>query len=169
QPASQPALIGIPIGNLTSQFFANIYLNGLDHFIKEILGCRFYLRYMDDFVILHDDKDFLWFAKEAVVRYLSGLKLCLNENKCRIFKAEQGTPFLGMHIFPNKRRIKKQNLLRFKRRLKQFQKQYAEGKLEWPHIIQSIQSWIGHAAHADTARLRNNLLPEAVFRRRKGG
>ncbi|MDP2600261.1 MAG: RNA-directed DNA polymerase [Deltaproteobacteria bacterium] len=157
------------MGNLTSQFFANVYLNGLDHFIKEKLGCRFYLRYMDDFAVFHDDKDFLWFVKEEIVQHLASLKLHLHETKCRIFETAYGTPFLGMAIFPYKRRLKRQNIIRFKRRLKKFQKKYAEGCMEWPHINQSVQSWIGHAAHADTARLRNNLLPEVVFRRQKGG
>ena len=124
---------------------------------------------MDDFAVFHDDKEFLWFVKKEIVQYLSGLKLHLHETKCRIFKTIQGTPFLGMFIFPHQRRLKKQNIIRFKRRLKRFQREYAEGRMEWPQINQSVQAWIGHASHADTARLRNNLLPEVVFRRQKGG
>ncbi|MBI2501557.1 MAG: RNA-directed DNA polymerase, partial [Deltaproteobacteria bacterium] len=89
---------GIPIGNLTSQFFANIYLNGLDHFIKERLKCRYYLRYMDDFVIFHDDKNFLWQAKVEVQKYLRALRLTIHENKCRIFNTRNGIPFLGLVI-----------------------------------------------------------------------
>lgn len=165
---SQPALAGIPIGNLTSQFFANIYLNGLDHFIKENFGCRFYLRYMDDFAVFHDDKEFLWFVKEVVVQYLFGLRLHLHENKCRIFKTTAGTPFLGMILFPDNRRLKHDNVIRFKKRLKRFQKLYKNGPEKWPHIHQSILSWIGHASHADTSRLRNLILEEVVFRKQKG-
>ena len=96
--------IGIPIGNLTSQFFANIYLNGMDHFIKEELRCWYYLRYMDDFMVFHSKKEFLWQVKGAIVDYLKGLSLKLHDNKCRIYKTDQGVPFLGLIVFPQKRR-----------------------------------------------------------------
>src|SRR3989338_5515458 len=81
---------GIPIGNLTSQFFANIYLNGFDHFIKEQIRCHYYLRYMDDFVLFHNSKDFLWSAKTHIQEYLQTLHLELHENKCRIFATDKG-------------------------------------------------------------------------------
>lgn len=156
---------GIPIGNLTSQFFANIYLNGLDHFIKKRLGCRYYLRYMDDFVIFHDDKDFLWKAKVEIQKYLWTLRLSIHENKCRIFKTRDGTPFLGLLISRDRRRIRRSNLLRFKRRLRRFQIFYGKGIIAWKHLHQSIQSWIGHAKHADTRRLRELIFSEVVFRK----
>lgn len=156
---------GIPIGNLTSQFFANIYLNGLDHFIKEKLSCRHYIRYMDDFVIFHDDKNFLWFVKREIQKYLETLRLSLHENKCRIFGTENGVPFLGLVIAKDWRRLKRENIIRFKRRMRKFQILHRRGDMSWSHIHQSIQSWIGHARHADTNRLRNLILPEFVFRK----
>lgn len=155
--------IGIPIGNLTSQFFANIYLNGMDHFIKERLGCRYYLRYMDDFVVFHDDKPFLWSVKQAIQDYLMDLSLCLHENKCRVFATNHGTPFLGLFISSHSRRLKRANVIKFKRRLRQFQFLYGQGSIEWKQISQSVRSWIGHAVHADTMRLRELILPEVVF------
>jgi len=157
--------IGIPIGNLTSQFFANVYLNGLDHFIKEKLGCRYYLRYMDDFVVLHDDKNFLWLAKKEIQTYLDEIYLKLHENKCRIFSTEQGVPFLGMTISAERRRLKRQNVLRFKRRMRRYQELYGYDKIDWKHIHQSIQAWIGHAKHADSYRLRELIFEEIVFKR----
>jgi len=154
---------GIPIGNLTSQFFANIYLNGMDHYLKERLSCRYYLRYMDDFVVFHDDKEFLWAVKDYIVHYLAKLRLQIHENKCRIFRTEKGTPFLGLTVFPNRRRLKGENVVRFKRRLKRFQALYKNGSINWKNIIQSIRAWIGHAIHADTARLRRLVIEEVVF------
>ena len=162
QPASQK--IGIPIGNLTSQFFANFYLNGMDHYIQERLGCRYYLRYMDDFVVFHEDKRFLLSVKEAIEDYLKGLRLRLHEEKCRVHKTPGGVPFLGMVIFPDRRRLKRESVIRFKRKLKRFQKLHKKGRIPWRHIHQSIQSWIGHASHADTMKLRELIFSEIVFR-----
>ncbi|MFH1829969.1 MAG: reverse transcriptase/maturase family protein [Pseudomonadota bacterium] len=167
QPASQPA-IGIPIGNLTSQFFANVYLNGLDHFIKEKLRCECYLRYMDDFVLFHDDKDYLWQAKKKIMEHLDRLQLSLHERKCRVYDVTCGVSFLGLIVFPNVRRLKKANLVRFKKRLKRFQELHMNDSETWPHIYRSIRSWIGHASHANTMQLRKLMLEEVVFRTRKG-
>lgn len=159
---------GIPIGNLTSQFFANVYLNDLDHHVKENLRCRHYLRYMDDFMIFHDEKEFLWRAKAGVQECLRGLRLELHENKCRIFRTEMGVPFLGMIVSPDRRRLRRQNVVRFKRRLKQFRTAYETGDVGWTHVSHSIISWIGHARHAQTAQLRTLLLDDTAFQR-KGG
>ena len=148
---------------MTSQFFANIYLSGLDHFIKERLRCCYYVRYMDDLMILHDNKDFLWHVKTEVQRYLERLRLLLHENKCRIFRTGKGIPFLGLVVSKDRRRLKGSNVIKFKQRLKRFQIAYGNGAMEWSHIIQSIRSWIGHAKHADTVRLRDMIIPEVVF------
>lgn len=164
QPASQPARsVGIPIGNLTSQFFANVYLNGLDHYVKERLGCRYYLRYMDDFVIFHDDKAFLWRMKQSIVEHLETLKVELHAGKCRIFETAHGVPFLGLTVFPERRRLKRENFIRYRRRLKKLRDSYHKGEVGLSPVRQSIQAWIGHAKHADTARLRKFLLGDIVF------
>lgn len=158
---SQPK--GIPIGNLTSQFFANVYLNGMDHFIKEKLGCRSYIRYMDDFVVFHQNKRHLLAVKEAIKGYLGQLKLGLHEEKCRVYRTSDGVPFLGMVIFPRRRRLMGPGVVRFKRRLKRFQELHKKDRVPWRHIHQSIQSWIGHAAHADTMQLRKLIFEKIVF------
>jgi retron-type reverse transcriptase len=164
-PQANDQSLGIPIGNLTSQFFANIYLDGLDHFIKEKLRCKYYLRYMDDFVVLHDDKSFLWLVKKDIQDYLEGLHLQLHENKCRIFSTDQGIPFLGQVVSSSRRRLKRDNVIRFKRRMRCFQYLYGHRKIDWKHLHQSIQSWIGHAKHADSYRLRELIFGEFVFKR----
>ena len=120
---------------------------------------------MDDFVVFHSDKDILWFVKYEITKYLKSLKLELHENKCRIFKTSQGTPFLGFTIADNWRRLNRKNVIRFKRKLRLFQILYGYDQIEWRHIHQSIQSWIGHAKHADTMQLRKLILPEIVFKR----
>lgn len=166
----QPA-IGIPIGNLTSQFFANIYLNGLDHYIKEdlqkptaagfgVIPANAGIHGLSMFPLS-------WIPAFAGMTNLieeSLLDYCEIRDKCRVYRTSAGVPFLGMVIFPGKRRLKRQSVMRFKRRLQRFQRSYTRGAVNWMHIRQSIQSWIGHAAHADTARLRELVLSDVVFK-----
>ncbi len=118
---------------------------------------------MDDFVLFHRDKEYLWAAKKAIQEYIGALYLELHEGKCRIFKTKRGVPFLGLVIFPELRRLKGVNVVRMKRRMKLFQALHKEGVMTWLHIRQSIQSWIGHASHANTSRLRGLLMDEMTF------
>ncbi len=156
---------GIPIGNLTSQFFANVYLNGFDHFIKEKLGCKYYIRYVDDFVVLDNSKERLHEVKGHMEKYLESLRLKLHQRKCRIYRIHEGINFLGYRIFPSYRLLKKSNVLKMKRRLKKLCRLYMERNITFEKINQSIQSWIGHASHADTYLLRKRLLGNVVFQR----
>ena len=159
---------GIPIGNLTSQFFANVYLNGFDHFVKEQLRCKYYLRYCDDFVILHNRAAYLRDVKEAMQEYLATVRLKMHPTKCRISRVEQGTDFLGYRLFPTYRRVRPDNVRRFVRKLRHFQASYRRGEMGWEEIRQSVYSWIAHASHADSWRLREDLFAQAVFRRERG-
>ncbi len=103
---------GIPIGNLTSQLFANIYLNELDYFVKQNLRCKYYLRYMDDFIILDTDKKELQRKKEFIEEFLnSKLKLRLNK-KTQIFPVSRGIDFLGFRVYKTHRLLKKRNIKR---------------------------------------------------------
>ncbi len=154
---------GLPIGNLTSQFMANIYLNELDYFVKFVLRCHYYIRYMDDFVILSNSKSELWEIRERIIEFLTTLRLSVHPKKNHIYPVTQGTDFMGYRIFPTHRRLRKSNLKIFTRRMKRFQQLYQEGKIDLQSINQSIQSWIGHASHADTWHLRQNLFNKFVF------
>jgi len=156
---------GIPIGNLTSQFLANVYLNGFDHYMKEELGCKYYIRYVDDWVVLDNSKERLHTVKACVEKYLDSLRLKVHQRKCRVYRVDEGIQFLGYRIFPTHRLLKKENVLRMRRRLKRLISQYREGLIRFERIHQSIQSWIGHASHADTFRLRARLLDCIVFQR----
>jgi len=107
---------GLPIGNLTSQFFANVYLNRFDHFVKEILRCKFYLRYVDDSVALGNDKAWLWEIKAQMEKYLAPFRLRLHEHKCQVRRTDDGVTFLGFRVFPQFRLLPRENAVRIRRR-----------------------------------------------------
>ena len=91
---------GIPIGNLTSQFFANIYLNRFDHYIKDDLGVKAYIRYVDDMVFFDNDVSKLLNLKNLAQRFINPFRMQFHPNKCHIFQTEKGIPFLGFSYFP---------------------------------------------------------------------
>lgn len=154
---------GIPIGNLTSQFFANIYLNGFDHFVKEKLGCRFYARYVDDIVVADSDKNYLRETCLKMEGYLEELRLRIHPYKRHIHPVNSGLRFLGQVIYPNRRLLPKRNIRRFMRRMKKFQLAYASGEITLEQVRHSLQSWLGHAKQAHTLALRKNLLEKVSF------
>ena len=156
---------GIPIGNLTSQFFANIYLNGFDHFVKENLKCRYYIRYVDDFVVLDKDKARLHEVKAEMEVYLAQLRLKLHPHKCQVSPVSVGTDFLGYQVFPTHRRLRPASVRRTRRRLRRLRKDYDIGKISWTDVNHSVQSWLGHVQHADTYGLRRALFSQTLFRR----
>jgi RNA-directed DNA polymerase len=158
---------GLPIGNLTSQFFANVYLNGFDHFVKEQLGCRFYFRYVDDTVVVDSDKNYLWEVRDEMKKFLEPLRLKLHPHKQHVRPVTQGLKFLGQVIYPDRRLLPKSNIRRFMRRMKKFQHLYAEHKMEFAPINHSFQSWLGHAKQANTYALRRGLIAKIKFRRKE--
>jgi RNA-directed DNA polymerase len=162
-----PALpAGLPIGNLTSQWYANIYLDALDHYVKETLSHRLYLRYMDDMILAGDDKAMLWAARDAIVAFLTTrLHLTLHLTKQWIHPASAGVDFLGYRVFPDHRRLLRASGYRFQRRLRAFQRAYAAGDMPLDAVSQRVSAWLGHAQHADTYGLRSALLGGAVFSR----
>jgi retron-type reverse transcriptase len=148
---------GLPIGNLTSQFWANVLLNELDQFVKRELQCPAYVRYVDDFVLFGDDKQQLWAWKQAVAQFLSGLRLVLHPTKSVVYPVSSGIPFLGFRVWPNQRRLKRPNVRAFVRRFRQQREAYARGELAFEDMSSSVQSWVAHASHGDTYRLRTQL------------
>ncbi|OIP08706.1 MAG: hypothetical protein AUJ96_05840 [Armatimonadetes bacterium CG2_30_66_41] len=154
---------GLPIGNLTSQFFANAYLNPFDHFVKEELGCRFYIRYCDDFVIFGSDKRALAALVPELADRLSALRLRLHERKCQVRRVDEGVDFLGDRIWPTHRRLRRESVLRFKRRRRHLRDARRAGQTDLAHVRASLASWSGHAGHADTWRLREQLAQTFVW------
>jgi retron-type reverse transcriptase len=158
---------GIPIGNLTSQFFANLYLNGLDHGIKETLRAPAYLRYVDDMVLLADDKQLLWAWRDWIAARLAEIRLRLHPTKAKVSQVQEGLDLLGYLVFPERRRLRNENGLRFRRRLRAFADGYAEGRLDWADFDPNVQAWIGHARHAETLGLRESIFSGVHFRRER--
>lgn len=105
---------GLPIGNLTSQFWANVYLNGFDHFVKRQLRAAGYVRYVDDFALFADDKVTLWEWRHAIVERLAGLRLTIHSGGHPRPSAE-GIPLLGFVVFPERRRLKRRNAVHARR------------------------------------------------------
>jgi len=155
----------LPIGNLTSQFFANVYLNDFDHFVKETLGCKAYERYVDDFVMLDNDKTQLKEIGTAASEFLNVMRLRMHPKKFQLFLNNQGIDFLGYLVFPTHIRLRKPNALRFRRKLKKMANRYRYGKIELSEINASVQSWLGHACFADTYNLRRSIFSQIRFQK----
>ncbi len=154
---------GLPIGNLTSQFFANVLLNDFDHFIKEKLRCKAYQRYVDDFVMLDNDKYLLKEIGKEASEFLNRSRLRIHPKKFQIFLNNQGIDFLGYLIFPTHIRLRKTNALRFRRRLKKMAKKYQRKEITLSEVNSSVQSWLGHARFADTYNLRRSIFSQVKF------
>jgi RNA-directed DNA polymerase len=157
--------IGLPIGNLTSQFFANLYLDATDHFIKQRLGLRAYLRYVDDLVILGRDKAQLHDAREAIRERLAQDRLRLHPRKAHIYHTAHGIDLFGYQVFPNKRKLRNDNGHAFQRRLRELARLYQAGMLDWEDIQPRVSSWIGHAMHGETEGLRRSIFASTLLRR----
>ena len=156
---------GLPIGNQTSQFFGNVYLDPLDHFLKDRLRVGGYIRYVDDFVALSDDTKHLDRIRAEASALLEGLRLVLHPEKSIIAPTRLGIGFLGYRVFPTHRTLAKANVRRFRRRLCRMQADFAAGSITLDRVRSRILSWIGHASQADIWRLRERLFDEHPFSR----
>jgi hypothetical protein len=154
---------GLPIGNLTSQFLANVYLDPLDHFVSEQLGVGGYLRYCDDFALFGETKAQLTEAKGAVAVFLADLRLRLHPTKCMIYPVAGGVAFLGFKVFPDHRLLLKPSIRRFRLRSRRLERDFAEGHTTAAEVSASVQAWCAHAANGDTYRLRGRLLRGLVL------
>jgi retron-type reverse transcriptase len=156
---------GIPIGALTSQLGANIVLMPFDHWIKEENHVEFYTRYMDDFVILHHDKQYLWELLCKIENYLcDNLKLNLNP-KTGIFPGKTGIDFCGYRIWPTHIKPRKSTLKRAKKRLRKMARMYRTNPEILEHAKASIMSFLGYIRHCQGWRSTKSLLESIVFKR----
>lgn len=150
---------GMPLGNLTSQFFANVYLNDLDQFVKHQLKAKHYIRYVDDFVILDQSYSYLIYCKNEINKFISQeLLLKLHPDKSRILKLNDGISFLGMRIFSHHKRIKKKNISRFTRKFKRLRKEYKESKILREKALEHFEGWLAYTSHANTFKYRKHLV-----------
>jgi RNA-directed DNA polymerase len=149
---------GLPIGNLTSQFLANVYLDRFDHWIKDELGIKAYVRYMDDFVIFAENRDSLKTLLPRTEVYLEHeLALNLKEKSVCINRRAHGLSFLGTRIFPNLIRIRSENLKRSLNRLKKVETEHSKGLLTEDQLRSSGQSIIAHLSSYQTGELRRKI------------
>lgn len=149
---------GIPLGNVTSQVFANIYLDQLDKFIKHELHLKCYLRYADDFVILHKNRDFLWKIVSRIDRFLQEkFKLHLHPQKISVRKLKQGIDFLGYVCLPHSRVIRTKTKKRMFRKFQKRKEEMLAGKRTSESLNQSAQSYLGMLQHANSYRLTKKL------------
>jgi RNA-directed DNA polymerase len=152
---------GMPLGNLTSQFFANAYLNELDKFVKHKLNAHHYIRYVDDFVILHESIDKLERYREQIDDFLKvNLQINLHSQKSRIIKTNHGIPFLGLRIFDRHKLLKKTNIRKFRNKLRAHKIEYEEKTETYDKIYDFLEGWINYAKQANSYTLRKVLLKE---------
>ncbi len=157
--------LGLPIGNLTSQMFANIYLNELDQFCKHKLKIRQYIRYMDDIIILGNDKKHLIYLKNEIENFVNNkLRLRLN-NKTAIRPIGMGIEFVGYKVWPTHIKIRKSSVIRMKMRLKEVQHLYSKGLIDIDELRSVLASYFGFMKHCNSYNLRKKLSETLVFKR----
>lgn len=147
---------GLPIGNLTSQFWANVYLNPFDYFINRELSCTAYLRYVDDFLLFSDSKKELWSHKRAIEKRLMRFRVTMHP--CQVQPTEKGIPFLGFIVFPQRRKLKNRKGFYFERRLRQIVFQHRQGDIPLEKVLASISGWANHVRFGNTVGLRESFL-----------
>ncbi|MCP4211500.1 MAG: RNA-dependent DNA polymerase [Halieaceae bacterium] len=149
---------GLPIGNLTSQFWANCYLNPFDHFVKRELRCQAYLRYVDDFMLFAEDTQTLKRWKSDIERRLAQLRLTTHPGALPQSVSE-GIPFLGFVTFPKHRRLKRRKGIYYQRKLQTMVGSVRTGEIPLDAVHTSVQGWVNHVRYGNTIGLR-----KAIFR-----
>lgn len=152
---------GLPLGNQTSQVYALLFLNELDHFITETLQIKYYGRYMDDFYLIHNDKGYIQHCLSEIRAYLSGLSLELN-GKTQIIPYRKGINFTGFHTYitPNGkviRKIRNENKRNARRKFGKMAKLVRDGKLSRKKFNESYGSWKSHISHGNCVKLTHNM------------
>lgn len=155
---------GIPIGNLTSQLFSNIYLAELDRFIKQTLRHKAYLRYMDDFLLFGPDKRALWEELARVEDFLAErLRLRLHPRKRTVSPVRCGVDWVGYMVFPDRVRLRRRNIFRFRARNRRLRRLLRARLIPVSRVRDSVVSFLGYARHAQAVRLTERLLELETF------
>ena len=158
--------VGMPLGNLTSQFFANVYLSELDYYIKHQLKAEFYIRYVDDSVILNDKREVLENHKEKIDYFLKKeLHLELHPDKSKIIPFNRGINFLGFKIFYYHKLLKKSNSEAMKINLVNFKAQFLERKTDYDKIYSRLEGWFAYTKNGNCYKLSRDIIKqfEAFF------
>lgn len=149
---------GIPIGNLTSQLFANFYLNDFDHYVREQLHFPYYIRYMDDVIVFGESRGSLKKAVNQILSELAKIRLIPNEKKNYIKKNALGIDFLGFRLHENRIKLRSQNLVRFRRKLKSRRR-----VTDLNQLLRSINGHIGYLIAGHTKKLINIVFEDIEF------
>lgn len=158
---------GMPVGNLLSQLFANVYLNELDQYCKHVLKIKYYIRYMDDIVILCDDLNKIHYYHDMIESYLSQkLKLDLNDKTC-IGKVKAGITFLSRRVYPNHVRLCRSSAKRIKSKIIKACIQYANGEIDFDKAMQILKSYDGELKHVECDGLKRWISKNAILQRNK--
>ena len=157
---------GLPIGNLTSQFWSNVYLHDFDQFVQRELGCGAYLRYVDDFALFSNSKTELRAWKDALITRLARMRLTIHEAQAQVLPTHCGIPWLGFVVYPTHRLLKRRNAVHFTRRLERNLDAYRAGQISFAELDASVQGWINHVRYADTWGLREHLFATHPIPRR---
>ena len=152
---------GLPIGNLTSQFWANVYMNPFDQFVNRELRCSAYVRYVDDLLLFADDKPTLWRWHAAVVERLDRFRLRLHP-EAQPRPVAEGIPFLGFIVFPERRRLKPRKGLHFRRRLAQLLLERSQRRRTVEEVGVRVRGWVNHMRYANSMGLRKAVFRDAV-------
>lgn len=153
---------GLPIGNLTSQFWANVYMNELDQFVKHQLKCKGFVRYVDDFLLFADDKPTLHRWRNEIISFLQSLRLTIHKERAQPKPVTHGIPFLGFTVYPTHRRLKRSNGVHYRRRLKSLYRRFKTGEITREKARASVMAWLGHVQHGDTYNLRHKMFREII-------
>jgi hypothetical protein len=148
---------GLPIGNLTSQFWANVYLNAFDHFVKRELRCPAYVRYVDDILLFAEVPRLLWEWRMALIERLMRFRLTLHAN-AQPHSVTNGIPFLGFVVFPEHRRLKGRKVVHLRRRLDRALQLYCRGDILLSGVTSSVRGWVNHVRYGNTIGLRKAVL-----------
>jgi hypothetical protein len=149
---------GLPIGNHSSQFAANLYLNELDQFVKRKLGCQYYFRYVDDLIILADNREKLMVFKNRIADFLKKeLKIGLNDKKTKIQSVDKGIDFLGYFIKPGYSLVRRRVAAKLKSNLLELNKSSGPALDSPPAVLSMVNSYFGHFRHASSFNLRKSI------------
>ena len=153
--ANQLCKRGMPLGNLTSQFFANVYLNELDYFVKHLLKEKYYIRYVDDFVILHNSKEQISIWKAQIDEFLKiELKIDLHPDKSKIIPLSKGIDFVGFRTFYHHKLLRRRNI----RKMFLIIEKYKKGEMPKEKLLQSFCGWLAYSKWADSFQLRKEIV-----------
>lgn len=163
-PSERLFEVGMPIGNLTSQLLANVCLNELDQYIKHELRAHYYVRYMDDMVLLHPDPKVLNEWRVLIEDYLNNvLRLELN-GKTAIGLVKNGITFVGCRIFPGYRKMTAKSAKKMKKRMRYIAKEYQAGLIDFDAVDATMQSYFGLMGHCATHGLQKWIEHNIVFK-----